>query len=575
MLRRKVEEKLEEEAVTGLSTGPDAQPDAELEPDVGGGADAEPLTEPEVDAGTESEPGAVPEIEPEVDPVAEPEVDPAPGPEVVAEADPDPGPEVVAEAEPEIDAGTEFDSGLAPDFTDSGTASDSGQDSPAEPVDPAPIARHSPEPQTPAERLTSSEEHKRMSRERRAASKRQRAADKAKRKADRKAAKEARKLAQKPPKSGSPDPQATEGSETAGLAAVTGSPEVPVELPPITPPGAAPGNSTRRTSGLIGGIDLGGTKIAAAVLDFDHNVVAYRRRPTPDRGGPADVVRAMAVTMQEAAIDAGTEAHKLLAVGVGSPGSVNAGTGAVSGAGNLPDWDGTFQLGMALQEELGTRVKVGNDVQVGTRAEFELGAGIGHSSLLGVFWGTGVGGGIIMDGQPMLGRGRAGEIGHTLVRRGGARGLNGLNGTVEAYAGRKAMEAKALREVKKGRKTKLFKLMKKHDKTHLTSAIWQRALDDGDELAEDLLNRAVAALSAGIASAVNLLDPEAVVIGGGLGVRFGDTLVPEIIAGMDKYLLNKDNPPDIKVAALGDEGGVIGASLLVREIVEANSAPST
>ena len=153
--------------------------------------------------------------------------------------------------------------------------------------------------------------------------------------------------------------------------------------------------------------------------------------------------------------------------------------------------------------------------------------------------------------------------------------MNGLNGTVEAYAGRKAMEAKALREVKKGRKTKLFKLMKKHDKTHLTSAIWQRALDDGDELAEDLLNRAVAALSAGIASAVNLLDPEAVVIGGGLGVRFGDTLVPEIIAGMDKYLLNKDNPPDIKVAALGDEGGVIGASLLVREIVEANSAPST
>lgn len=74
---------------------------------------------------------------------------------------------------------------------------------------------------------------------------------------------------------------------------------------------------------------------------------------------------------------------------------------------------------------------------------------------------------------------------------------------------------------------------------------------------------------------MNLLDPEAVVIGGGLGVRFADTLVPEIIAGMDKYLLNKDNPPPVKVAALGDEGGVIGASLLVSDIVEANQAPGT
>ena len=456
-------------------------------------------------------------------------------------------------------------------------------------VRPGPVANHSPEPQTPAEQLTA-QQQKLIHKERRAAS---RKADKEKRKANRQAAKEARKANRRSdgknkaldldplsPTSPSSSPAGPPpGSPAAGIAAAAAAVEPAEEpkpdLPPVTHPGGPPGRASRRTAGLVGGIDLGGTKIAAAVLDADHKVVAYRRRPTPDRGGPADVVRAMAATMQEAAVDAGTEAHRLLAVGVGSPGSVNAETGAVSGAGNLPDWDGTFQLGMALREELGTEVRVGNDVQVGTRGEFELGAGMGHSSLLGVFWGTGVGGGIIINGEPWIGRGRAGEIGHTLVRRGGAKGLNGLNGTVEAYAGRKAMEEKALREVKKGRETKLFKLMKKHHKTHLTSAIWQRALDDGDELAEDLLNRAVGALSAGIASAVNLLDPEAVVIGGGLGVRFADTLVPEIIAGMDKYLLNKDNPPPVKVAALGDEGGVIGASLLVSDIVDANQAPGT
>lgn len=477
---------------------------------------------------------------------------------------------------------------------------------PTPPPAPGPIAQHSPEPQTAAERLAQQQhsihtppepDNKEQQKERREAARLQRKADKAKRKADKKAAKEARKArrqsdqAELPapgPAAGAlpPSPAATASASPvepapAGVVAATSTSEESsrpgdgVDLPPVTPPGGGSGHATRRTAPLIGGIDLGGTKIAAAVLDENHKVISYRRRPTPDRGGPADVVRAMATTMQEAAMDAGTEAHRLLAVGVGSPGSVNGETGAVSGAGNLPDWDGTFQLGMALREELGTEVRVGNDVQVGTRGEYELGAGVGYSSLLGVFWGTGVGGGIIVNGEPWLGRGRAGEIGHTLVRRGGAKGLNGLNGTVEAYAGRKAMEEKALREVKKGRKTKLFKLMKKHNKTHLTSAIWQRALDDGDELAEDLLNRAVGALSAGIASAVNLLDPEAVVIGGGLGVRFGDTLVPEIISGMDKYLLNKDNPPDIKVAALGDEGGVVGASLLVKDVLGANQAPST
>jgi glucokinase len=339
----------------------------------------------------------------------------------------------------------------------------------------------------------------------------------------------------------------------------TATPPPPDESP------AAPDASPAATNSpsLIGGIDLGGTKIAAAILGPAHNVVAYAKRPTPYKGGPEDVVREVVATMQEAAADAGVETSQLRGIGMGAPGSVDTDTGDLSGAGNLPNWKESYPLGRELAEALGTTVKVGNDVQVATSAEYELGAGVDHTSLLGVFWGTGVGGGIVLDGKQWKGRGRAGEIGHTLVRRGGARALNGLHGTVEAYAGRKSMEDKARREVKKGRETSLFKLMKKHDKKSLTSAIWAKALEEEDELATDLLNRAVVALSAGIASAVNLLDVEAVVIGGGLGVRFADTLVPEIIDGMAAYLLEPDNPPVTSVAALGDEGGVIGASLLV------------
>lgn len=327
---------------------------------------------------------------------------------------------------------------------------------------------------------------------------------------------------------------------------------------------ASPAPATDAVAGgPVGGIDLGGTKIAAAIIGPDHKVISYSKRPTPDRGGPEDVVRAMVATIQDAAKAAGVATSELRGVGVGAPGSVDTATGSLSDAGNLPNWQGSYPLGEQLSKAIGTGVSVGNDVQVGTRAEYLLGGGAGYNSLLGVFWGTGVGGGIILDGKAWTGRGRAGEIGHTLVRRGGARALNGLHGTVEAYAGKKSMEDKARREVKKGRKTSLFREMKKRKKTSLTSSVWWHAMEDGDELAEDLLNRAVTALSAGIASAVNLLDVEAVVIGGGLGVRFADTLVPQIIDGMGSYLLEPENPPAVRGAALGDEGGVIGASLLV------------
>ena len=320
----------------------------------------------------------------------------------------------------------------------------------------------------------------------------------------------------------------------------------------------------RVKASTVGGVDLGGTKIAAAVVGPDDSILGSSRRPTPTKGGPAHVAIAVAETMREAAVAAGVGTADLGGVGVGFPGSVDLATGIASRAGNLPDWGGDFELGSFLEAELGTKVRLGNDVQVGTMAEYRLGAGSGFDSVLGVFWGTGVGGGLILGGSPWLGRGRAGEIGHTLVRRGGARGPNGLRGTVEAYAGRKAMEVKARKEVDKGRKTILFDLMKEKEKASLTSSVWAKAWRKEDELARDLLNRAVVALSAGIGSAVNLLDPEVVVIGGGLGVRFADTLVPKVIEGTGKFLLEPENPPMMAVASLGDDGGVLGASLLVR-----------
>jgi len=311
------------------------------------------------------------------------------------------------------------------------------------------------------------------------------------------------------------------------------------------------------------GIDLGGTKIQAVVVDADSKVLGQARHPTPTDGGPPGVASQMAAAVREALEGAGVEASALAGVGAGSPGDVDCGQGTVARARNLPDWEEEFPLAATLADDLGVPVKIGNDVGVATEAESELGAGKPYSSLVGVFWGTGVGGGIILDGKQWHGRGGAGEIGHIVVKRDGAKCPCGRNGCLEAYAGRAAMEAAARKEHDDGRKTDLFKLMKKHDRDRLTSGIWERAVDAEDELAIELIDRAIDALGVGIASVVNLLDVEAVIIGGGLGVRFGDPYTARIAKRAHKNLFNDTRPPEFAVASLGDLGGAIGASLLV------------
>jgi glucokinase len=317
---------------------------------------------------------------------------------------------------------------------------------------------------------------------------------------------------------------------------------------------------------MNGGIDLGGTKIQAVVVDDSGEVRGAARHPTPMQGGPAHVAETMAAALREAAQAADVETGDLEAIGVGSPGKVDGEAGTVTGARNLPDWEGSFDLRSPLQEALGASVVLGNDVQVGTLGEYELGAGEPYRNMLGVFWGTGVGGGIVLDGEIWRGRGAAGEIGHVVVKQGGARCGCGRHGCMEAYAGRGQMEVKAREEADDGAKTRLFEIMRERGRTRLTSGVWKRALDRDDHLAHRLVDRAVEALGTGIASAINLLDVEAVIIGGGLGDKLGEPYVERIRAAMLPHLFRDERPPDVLLAALGDLGGARGAALLARDV---------
>lgn len=310
------------------------------------------------------------------------------------------------------------------------------------------------------------------------------------------------------------------------------------------------------------GVDLGGTNITTVVLDGDE-VVGRSKLKTPtggDRSGVADVI---AAAVHDALDDAGVTRDACDAVGVGSPGVVIDGT--VGGASNVPDFQERFSLADLLEADLGLRTRVVNDVTAAAVGEHRRGAGRGCDALLCVFVGTGVGGGLVLDGAPYEGRGGAGELGHVIVRQGGAVCPCGRRGCVEAYAGRRAMTLAAERARAAGRATVLFDVMAEKGEPVPTSGVFAEAFARGDEVVADLLDDAVAALGAGIASAVNLLDVDLVVLGGGVADRLGADFRTRVEAAARPLLFLQ--PPRVRVVAaeLGGDGGAIGAALLARD----------
>ncbi len=206
--------------------------------------------------------------------------------------------------------------------------------------------------------------------------------------------------------------------------------------------------------------------------------------------------------------------------------------------------------------------------------EHHRGAGRPFQNVIGVFVGTGVGGGLVLDGKLRNGRGAAGEIGHTSVRPGGRKCSCGRHGHLEAYAGRGCMEVHARRLNAEGKKTDLFEIMEKHGKPRLSSGVIAKALEKQDGMAVSLVDEAVWALGIALASAQNLLDLEAIIIGGGLGDRLGQPFVDRIVAAMQPRLFVPEKPPVVLTTELGDLSGAVGAAVLAGRVVGARSGPS-
>lgn len=302
------------------------------------------------------------------------------------------------------------------------------------------------------------------------------------------------------------------------------------------------------------GIDLGGTKVMAVLVE-NGEVLAKAKRPTPTSGGPDAVIAAMVAAARKVDPD-----DSATGIGIGAPGPVVPGTGVLPAAPNLPGWDHDVNVVDRVSAALGGRVvKLDNDVNVGTLAEWKLGAGRGTDDLLGVFVGTGVGAGLILDGRLRQGpRGLAGEIGHTFVAFDQLRNAPVGRGELEDFAGRRSLQ-RWVDVAPRGESTFLHSLM---GEGRLKSTAWAEGIEAEDPLTLQLVGRACSALSAAIASVITLIDVERVVLGGGFAERLGEPFRVRLEAEVAERAFAGHTAP-VVTARLGDTGGAVGAALLL------------
>ena len=317
-----------------------------------------------------------------------------------------------------------------------------------------------------------------------------------------------------------------------------------------------------RADDLFIGVDLGGTNIEAAAVR-NGEVLASKKKKTRPEKGVDTVIERIARTVRGVFKKMDATPEDFAGLCIGAPGAVDPATGIVHAAPNL-DWT-DVPLGEVLRERLGLPVFVDNDVNIGLLGEYVYGAGRGALHMVGIWVGTGIGGGLIVNGQLVNGwRGAAGEIGHMVVQPHGRRCGCGREGCVEAYASKTAMMAMIEEAMESGRKSVVPDIMAKKGKKSLTSSVIEDALEAHDEPMMEAVETAQFYLGLLTANLVNVLDPHVIVFGGGLVERLGEAFVEPVAATARTYYLQQQNAERIRIvpSALGDDAGPVGAAVV-------------
>jgi glucokinase len=317
------------------------------------------------------------------------------------------------------------------------------------------------------------------------------------------------------------------------------------------------------------GVDIGATTIKAGVVEYDvlantANILSQRKVDALALEGPDSIKKQLFFVVNELLSEFKND--EFVGIGIGTPGIVALDGGIVKNPPNFAGWK-EVDLGKIVNEEFKLPVVIENDANVAALGEAQFGAGIGQKDFVFVIWGTGVGGGIILDGKIYRGpHGGAGEIGHTTIDYNGPLCNCGNRGCIESYVGQRYLSERTRLKIQQMSKntppSKIIKLVNGHLDL-IEPYIISAAATQGDSLAKDILSEAGSLLGVSIASIFNVLDLRLAIIGGGISAA-GEYVFDEIRKSVQSRVL-KSIKPDVRIipAKLGNTAGMLGAASLI------------
>ena len=311
------------------------------------------------------------------------------------------------------------------------------------------------------------------------------------------------------------------------------------------------------------GVDLGGTNIAVGVVDENGKIIAKDSVPTKKEREYPEIVKDMAMLSLKVVKDAGLELKDIKSIGIGSPGTPDEKNGVLVYANNLRFYN--VPLRAEMQKYIDKPVYIGNDANVAALAESVAGAAKGVQHSVTVTLGTGVGGGVVINGKVYSGFNfAAAELGHMTIMMDGEQCTCGNKGCWEAYASASALIRQTQEAAKEHPESLVYKLVD-GDLTKIDAKTAFDAAKQGDKVGQELVDQYIKYIAVGLGNIVNIFMPEVIVIGGGV-CKEGEYLLAPLRKRVRELAYTREIPlPEIKVAQMGNDAGIVGAAMLGKE----------
>ncbi len=310
-------------------------------------------------------------------------------------------------------------------------------------------------------------------------------------------------------------------------------------------------------------LDIGGTKVLGAIFD-DKNKIIHRLKKKSRSGGNSsqNVEEVIISVVDEMLSNSGIKKNQINAISAGAPGVINQKDGIVLFTPNLP-WK-NYDIRTPMEKKFGAKFYIGNDVNLGVLGEYKYGVAKGYKNVVGFFPGTGMGGGLILNGKLFTGhKFKAAEYGHMILDPEGPLCNCGQRGCLEAFSSKQGMSSYIRQQVSRGRKSVMADEVKEGV---FKSKALKKALEAGDKVAIEAVDRACHYLAIATGNMINTISPDIVVYGGGVIEAIGDIFLEKVLSEVDRYCMPSIRPTvDIKNATLGDDSNIYGALAMITD----------